>query len=186
MDSILVLAAALLHAQAVNGTEVAWQLGVPENGQMPATQSDGVLTQFRYSPYAVGDNVFVSRPHRHADTSNLATGWRVTRKDSAGRLTEVRHYSGNVLPDLAVAATAGRDSSTYDGTTTIVTDADSKVRHERRDALGRIALRPEWPFGVTAAPKEMIQYLRMRSGEHGFPPLNAASRFPKFHVEQIL
>lgn len=136
--SILVLAAALLHAQAVPGKEVAWQSRMPENGQMPATETDGILTQFRYSPYAVGDNAFVSRPYRNGDTSNLATGWSVTRKDSAGRLTEVRHYSGNALPEVAVAATAGRDSWTYDGTTTIATDADSKVRHERRDALGRI------------------------------------------------
>ena len=103
-----------------------------ENGQMPVAETDGILTQFRYSPYAVGDNAFVSRPYRNADIANLATGWSVTRKDSAGRLTEVRHYSGNALPDLAVAATAGRDSWSYDGTTTIVTDADSKVRHERK------------------------------------------------------
>ena len=63
--SILVLAAALLHAQAAPEKGVARQLGRPENGQMPATESDGILTQFRYSPYAAGDNAFVSRPYRN-------------------------------------------------------------------------------------------------------------------------
>ncbi|HEY0377477.1 MAG TPA: RHS repeat-associated core domain-containing protein [Pyrinomonadaceae bacterium] len=139
----------------------------------PATESEtdqtaGIKIQTRYSISGSNGYQLVSNPYRAA-TSGAATaettmGWTRSKSDNAGRVLEVRSYSGSGLPAPwgTNAATTGAVTTAYDANFTTVTDQAGKVRRSMSDGLGRLD-RVDEPnvsnsLGTTSAPVQPTDY----------------------------
>lgn len=112
--------------------------------QAVTDETAGIKVQTRYQTAAPFNFTLNSNPYRAASSAAASAeatmGWTLSKSDVAGRVVEVRNYSGAGLPAPwgANATTTGATTSSYTANSITVTDHDNKVRRSITDAMGRL------------------------------------------------
>lgn len=136
--------------------------------QSVTDETTGIKVQTRYQTTAPTNYTLTSNPYRAATSAAASSeptmGWTLAKTDGAGRVFEVRNYSGASLPAPwgTNAATTGATTTSYDANVITITDQDNKVRRSIQDSMGRM-VRLDEPdlngnLGPIATPAQKTTY----------------------------
>ena len=136
--------------------------------QAVENENTGIKVQMRYQTTEPFSYILTSNPYRAATSSAASSeatmGWTLNKIDVAGRVVEVRHYSGAGLPAPwgTNASTSGAITNSYAGNSITITDQDNKVRRSITDTMGRL-VRLDEPdlngnLGSVTSPTQKTDY----------------------------
>lgn len=157
----------VMHYDQLGRVRLSRQLEDAAN-QAVTDETLGIKVQTRYQTTQPFNYTLTSNPYR-ATTSAAASaeptmGWTLAKTDGAGRVVEVRNFSGAGLPApwSTNAVTTGATTHSYLANSITVTDPDNKVRRSIVDSMGRL-VRVDEPdlngnLGTIASPTQQTTY----------------------------